>query len=83
MTGTLYTDTQAIIKYIIFSVTKQQILDATQNFYITKPIGFRSLPFSFLAGTVSRNRTFTHHMVLPLAEGLEMILRYLRWHLLC
>ena len=32
---------------------------------------------------VSRNRTFAHHMGLPLAEGLEMILRYLWWHLLC
>ena len=52
---------------------------------ITKPVGFRfrSLPFSFLADTVSRNRTFAHHVGLPLAEGLEMITRYMRRHLLC
>ena len=49
---------------------------------ITKPVGFRSLPFSFLADTVSRNRTFAHHVGLPLAEGLEMIARYMWWHLL-
>ena len=37
---------------------------------ITKPIGFfRSLLFSFLADTVSRNRTFARHVGLPLAEG--------------
>ena len=35
---------------------------------VTKPIGFHSLPFSFLANTVSRNRTFVHHMGLPLAD---------------
>ena len=34
MTGTLYADTQAIVKNIIFSLAKQQILDATRNFYI-------------------------------------------------
>ena len=49
---------------------------------ITKPVGFRSLPFSFLADTVSRNRTFAHHVGFPLAEGLEMIARYLWRHLL-
>ena len=48
---------------------------------VMKPIGFHSLPFSFLADTVSRNRTFVHHVGLPLVEGLEMILRYLQWHL--
>ena len=49
---------------------------------VTKPVGFRSLPFSFLADTVSRNRTFGHHVGLPLAEGLEMISRYVWQHLL-
>ena len=34
MTGALYADTQAIVKNIIFSLAKQQILDSTQNFYI-------------------------------------------------
>jgi len=34
MTGALYADTQAIVKNIIFSLAKQQILDATQNFHI-------------------------------------------------
>ena len=34
MSGALYADTQAIVKNIIFSLAKQQILDATQNFYI-------------------------------------------------
>lgn len=34
MTGALYADTQAIVKNIIFSLAKQQILDATRNFYI-------------------------------------------------
>ena len=34
MTGALYADTQAIVKNIIFSLAKQQILDATKNFYI-------------------------------------------------
>ena len=50
---------------------------------VTKPVGFRSLPFSFLADRDSRNRTFAHHVGLPLAEGLEMISRYLRRHPLC
>ena len=49
---------------------------------VTKPVGFRSLPFSFLADRDSRNRTFAHHVGLPLADGLEMILRYLQRHLL-
>ena len=34
MTGALYADTQAIVKNIIFSLAKQQILDPVQNFYI-------------------------------------------------
>ena len=34
MTGALYADTQAIVKNLIFSLAKQQILDATQNFHI-------------------------------------------------
>jgi hypothetical protein len=34
MTGALYADTQAIVKNIVFSLTKQQILHASQNFYI-------------------------------------------------
>ena len=34
MSGALYADTQAIVKNIIFSLAKQQILNATQNFYI-------------------------------------------------
>ena len=34
MTGALYADTQAIVKNIIFSLAKQQILDATHNFHI-------------------------------------------------
>jgi hypothetical protein len=34
MTGALYADTQAIIQNIVFSLAKQQILDATQIFYI-------------------------------------------------
>lgn len=34
MSGALYADTQAIVKNIIFSLTKQQILDPTQNFYL-------------------------------------------------
>jgi hypothetical protein len=34
MTGALYADTQAIVKNIIFSLAKQQIMDPTQNFYI-------------------------------------------------
>ena len=34
MTGALYADTQAIVKNIVFSLAKQQILDATKNFYI-------------------------------------------------
>ena len=49
---------------------------------IMKPVGFCSLPFSFLADMVSRNRTFGRHMGLPLAEGLEMISRYVWQHLL-
>ena len=47
-----------------------------------KSVGFHSLPFSFLANTVSRNRAFVHHMGFPLAKGSVKILRYLQWHLL-
>ena len=48
---------------------------------ITKPVGFRSLPFSFLADTDSRNRTFVRHVDLSLAEDLARISRYLQRHL--
>lgn len=34
MTGALYADTQAIVKNIVFSLAKQQLMDGTQNFYI-------------------------------------------------
>ncbi|KAF9791964.1 hypothetical protein BJ322DRAFT_984195, partial [Thelephora terrestris] len=34
MTGALYADTQAIVKNIIFSLAKQQVLDPTKNFHI-------------------------------------------------
>lgn len=34
MSGALYADGQAIVKNIIFSLMKQQILDETKNFYI-------------------------------------------------
>ena len=34
MTGALYADTQAIVKNIIFSLAKQQVLDSTKNFHI-------------------------------------------------
>ena len=34
MTGALYANTQAIVKNIVFSLAKQQLMDGTQNFYI-------------------------------------------------
>lgn len=34
MTGALYVDPQTIVENIVFSLAKQQIMDATQNFYI-------------------------------------------------
>ena len=50
MTGALYADTQAIIKNIVFSLAKQQILDAAQNFYIRKRAGHLFHAFLALSG---------------------------------